>query len=244
MTTVLVSWGCALWSPLTQTASMPARELSATRDSVLSPTTAEIAAFRLDAIPKQLHPSVASSGSYEYAVANRDWGRGVHVASIQHGVRAMNGDVVHELTVLECGWPWRSMRAHRCDLNCWSSNSTGGLAAEDSPFPTGLPRLNGPYGWRSGVGVPRFARARPLGHAQWGIPAVLPLRPIEIGFAANTLFWSVVIAFAAWCIPETRRARWKRRGLCLGCGYDVASLAACPECGAPRDEIRADTPIK
>lgn len=52
--------------------------------------------------------------------------------------------------------------------------------------------------------------------------------------------WALVVALAAagaglaW--PDVRRWRRRRRGWCVGCGYDrfgLAAGAACPECNAP-----------
>jgi hypothetical protein len=64
-----------------------------------------------------------------------------------------------------------------------------------------------------------------------GLPRVLPLRPILIGNAVNT------VSFAAglWAIalgPGTlRRFIRRRRHLCQACGYPVGESELCTECG-------------
>ncbi len=61
----------------------------------------------------------------------------------------------------------------------------------------------------------------------------LPLRPIVIGFAGDTAFYS----FAWWfvLIGAKKSKRWRRRakGQCEDCAYDLrgASSDRCPECG-------------
>ncbi|MFI4915897.1 MAG: hypothetical protein ACIAS6_05240 [Phycisphaerales bacterium JB060] len=63
----------------------------------------------------------------------------------------------------------------------------------------------------------------------------LPLLPLWPGFLLNTLFYALLL-FIAWRGPGVvRRAVRRRRGRCVGCGYDRGGLdadAACPECGA------------
>ena len=60
----------------------------------------------------------------------------------------------------------------------------------------------------------------------------LPLRPIPLALAANTVAYSVP-AYALLLVPiSLRRLIRARRGLCPRCGYDLAdSPGACPECG-------------
>lgn len=62
----------------------------------------------------------------------------------------------------------------------------------------------------------------------------LPLRPLWPGFLINTFFYAI-LAFALVRTPRVvRRAIRRRRGRCVGCGYDRDGLdpeAACPECG-------------
>ncbi len=67
----------------------------------------------------------------------------------------------------------------------------------------------------------------------------LPMLPIWPRLLGNIVFWSLVW----WLVPTVliawRRQRRSRRGLCQGCGYDLAGIAVgedertvCPECGA------------
>ncbi len=66
---------------------------------------------------------------------------------------------------------------------------------------------------------------------------VIPLAPIWLGFAVDTLFyglaWVVLIALVVGP-GALRRASRRRRGRCLRCAYDLRGIpaGACPECGA------------
>ncbi len=62
----------------------------------------------------------------------------------------------------------------------------------------------------------------------------LPLMPIQLGLALDTLFWGAALATAyrgaRWGIAANRR----RRGRCAYCKYPrPAGPAVCPECGKP-----------
>jgi hypothetical protein len=52
------------------------------------------------------------------------------------------------------------------------------------------------------------------------------------GFALDTAFYGT-LAFLLWSAPGfVRRQRRRRRGLCVGCGYELKGMQKCPECGA------------
>jgi hypothetical protein len=60
----------------------------------------------------------------------------------------------------------------------------------------------------------------------------LPLRPLWPGFLVDTAFWGGA-AFVVWSAPGfVRRGVRRRRGRCVGCGYELKGLAVCPECGS------------
>jgi hypothetical protein len=53
------------------------------------------------------------------------------------------------------------------------------------------------------------------------------------------------ILFGPGILRARRRARRRRKGLCVECGYDIrASGTRCPECGAPLGEARTGSPRK
>ncbi len=62
-----------------------------------------------------------------------------------------------------------------------------------------------------------------------------PMAPIWPGFVRNTLLYSAavgVLAAPVLLVAPVRR-RWRaRRGRCPRCGYELAGLEMCPECGS------------
>lgn len=60
---------------------------------------------------------------------------------------------------------------------------------------------------------------------------VLPLRPIPLGFAIDTLVLGGTPLLVI-CTPGWMRRWWRlRHGCCCSCGYCLRGLARCPECG-------------
>ncbi len=74
------------------------------------------------------------------------------------------------------------------------------------------------------------------------IPRLLPLRPIWIGVAVNTVFYAALLWLLLTASLRTRRLIRKRRGECVRCGYDLRGTTdiICSECG---HEIRAEAGI-
>ena len=66
---------------------------------------------------------------------------------------------------------------------------------------------------------------------------VIPLSPIPVGFAANTLLYGGVLVLGVFGVRSLVRRRHSAGGSCPACGYDHAGIpehAACPECGHTR----------
>jgi hypothetical protein len=59
----------------------------------------------------------------------------------------------------------------------------------------------------------------------------LPLRPLWGGFVLNALVYGCVTASLHAAGVGWVRHRRRRAGRCARCGYDVAGLERCPECG-------------
>ena len=81
------------------------------------------------------------------------------------------------------------------------------------------------------------------GGSYWTLPVQtdarevrLPLQPLWLGFASNTVFFTA-ITFLITIVPKIvgRHVRFKRK-CCLVCGYDLRGdfSAGCPECGWQR----------
>jgi hypothetical protein len=63
---------------------------------------------------------------------------------------------------------------------------------------------------------------------------VLPLRPLWLGFAANTALYAAALWLAVPGPLLLRRTVRRRRGQCAACGYNLRHVEhrTCPECGA------------
>ncbi len=64
-----------------------------------------------------------------------------------------------------------------------------------------------------------------------GLPRVLPLRPIPVGFAVNTIFYAAVFWLLIPGPFALRRFIRVKRGRCVKCGYPMGESAVCTECG-------------
>jgi len=72
-------------------------------------------------------------------------------------------------------------------------------------------------------------------------PWPLPVMPVWPAFAVDLLVWAALAEAARRGVIAWRRARRRRRGLCVGCGYDLRGRAGdlhCPECGDHGDPPR------
>ena len=70
-----------------------------------------------------------------------------------------------------------------------------------------------------------------------GIPRVLPLRPIALGFIINTLLYAAALLLMFIACAYARRRVRIRHGRCPKCGNDLRGDFAqgCPECGWGRE---------
>ncbi len=64
-----------------------------------------------------------------------------------------------------------------------------------------------------------------------GLPRVLPLRPIPVGFAVNAIFYAAVLWLLISGPFVLRRFIRVKRGLCPACAYPMGEAAVCTECG-------------
>ena len=66
-----------------------------------------------------------------------------------------------------------------------------------------------------------------------GLPRVLPLRPIPVGFAVNTIFYAAVFWLLIPGPFVLRRFIRVKRGRCPACAYPTGQSDVCSECGKP-----------
>lgn len=142
--------------------------------------------------------------------------RMVGIESVARGAPGDNeGHRVCTLWSSQFGWPMHAMEY--LQLNHFGGNESlsRAIALFDEKFPTGGV-LQMPEGLRGLVTSGSI---------------LLPGRIIAPGFIVNTLLYGGLL----WSIVQVpgvlRRRMWRKAGRCAGCGYEVGTLARCPECG-------------
>jgi hypothetical protein len=61
----------------------------------------------------------------------------------------------------------------------------------------------------------------------------VPIAPVPLAFLANTLLYAAILAGIFFAPQVIRRHLRRRHGRCTTCGYQLAGIATCPECGGP-----------
>jgi hypothetical protein len=69
------------------------------------------------------------------------------------------------------------------------------------------------------------------GGPAWSYSRALPLRPIWLGFAVNTIFYAAILWLLIPGPFALRRLIRRRRGLCPKCAYPMGDSEVCTECG-------------
>lgn len=67
----------------------------------------------------------------------------------------------------------------------------------------------------------------------------IPFRPLWLGFLGNVAVYGLAVFLVVEFFRRWRRAFWRENGRCMGCGYELAGLPACPECGRAAAPARA-----
>lgn len=158
-------------------------------------------------------------------VAWRVWLQRVSPWSEASGSRPTSDEV---LLIFDAGWPVLAMR-HGSYSGEFVQTDYTAHATETSRI-----SLRGGFQIDLPRSIPPPGHYRPTGLAAPVDRFALPLLPLWPGFLINTLFYALLLCIA-WRLPGVlRRAVRRRRGRCVGCGYDRDGLdpgAACPECG-------------
>ncbi len=113
------------------------------------------------------------------------------------------------------GWPLLSMS---CEYDLNPNNRQAIFPCAQSPAGSVL-TIRVISGIRTGAVDPSWIH----GPDPRGLPRALPLRPIPVGFAVNTIFYAAVLWLLTGEPFVLRRAIRRRRGLCLKCGYEDAT---------------------
>ena len=107
----------------------------------------------------------------------------------------------------KCGFPCRSLECH------WHVD--------------GYKTIKGCSTWEVPSPLPESLKFK-------GDDSSLPLHPIRLGFAVNSIFYGVILRLLTFGSFVLCRFNRHKRGLCTKCGYDLrhADHLVCPECGA------------
>ena len=82
---------------------------------------------------------------------------------------------------------------------------------------------------RGGVLVPGLGLGATIPNTPQRV--LIPLTPILGGLIVDTVFYAVLLAAGVELYRSLRRRVRLARGRCGSCGYDLAGLDKCPECG-------------
>lgn len=139
-------------------------------------------------------------------------GVGCRYYQLQWGESA---DPRHMLHMYECGFPLRSLFGGGC--GDFPVTNKQGVTWDVGYART--PVWTSPPGW------------------MWAnnnkYTCAIVFYPLWAGVSANSAFYGALFALVWWVIRKRRFARRRSKGLCIDCGYGLAGLAKCPECGEP-----------
>lgn len=157
------------------------------------------------------------------------------IGLLERGFRFGRGD---ELVSISSGWPARCFIAtdNKAD---WSDLSKLLRLYESSDVPAAPP----PPEWRYAAPIPDWLRPSWADPLDLGPTArIIPLRPIPLGLAINTLVFAAALAMFAGTARAARRALRTHRRLCPNCAYPTSLSAVCSECGKPVKPRAGATP--
>ena len=91
----------------------------------------------------------------------------------------------------------------------------------------GVRNRNNKFAIVTGIKVLEEQSGEPLAYR------TLPTRPILVGFVANSVMYASALWLLLFAPGQLRRFIRRKRGHCIKCGYDLrgAEHEACPECG-------------
>lgn len=136
---------------------------------------------------------------------------------------------------LQVGWPFLCLGAYRPydeleadDVDGWFLNLSVNVALAD-----GSPNSLNSSRWHNLIVLPSRSNMHLLDSGR-----ALPTKPLWLGLAANTIILGGVPLMVYLSIVWLRERRRSKRGRCERCGYDLAGLVDCPECGTPQASAR------
>ncbi len=216
---VAVAWACALWSV--------AGELyQISPDPSSTVTQAQLQLFQQNGWSPQQDEGVRSGALHGTGFGRKEFFLRfvgpVQKVTATRGKRRGMGRDLEFLRQTYAGWPLQSLYCEEWLL-------------DDKPVAHKLKDGNfwntPPYELRYG-----FYRSVPVDFMSIGLmalPRPVPLRPVWLGFALNTVVYSAVLCVIVRAPAVLRRFIRRKRGLCPACAYPMGDSTICTECGKP-----------
>lgn len=170
-------------------------------------------------IPRSLRDQWPASGTARITTS-RQWGHEILGADCEFAGNPGDGEGRRICTLWHTRFGWPFIALEHLEVSTFGGNEESKKiqAAFSVRFPNGA-SLQVP---------PALARYATSGST------FLPAHPVFPGFLLNTLLYATLAGTLIQAPFILRRRARIKSGLCPTCGYALAQLPLCPECGTPR----------
>lgn len=200
--TTLTAWALAVWSPLTSRQVEPADRSDWPPRLSAEQVDAELRQFPLAAPLSQAPAYVQRISVVENHFCK--------IMMIHLGYLAPGSMTGWRADVETVGFPLPCLAAVTDEVATFGA--------------TGVTLTPGPAPWKYGLDLPRWAATH-----EWF--RRIPLMPLWPGFVMNTLCFAAALMLVRVGLRAAITRHRRRRQRCATCGYPLAALSTCPECG-------------